>query len=302
MNDKLKDAYEFLGLPQDVSMDEVNRRFDLLLKRRKSVGAPGTAEALAFEKEVQAYRLILDEHARREVEEAENNRLQKYGRMAGTVRRLEEFLRVYRTQAVIGIIVLIALIGGGIAYNNHLEKQRYLASLPPVDLNIMFLGNFMSEDDPKGDGAPLEAAILKSFPDWKRVETEIIPLNNSGGATDMAYRQKAMAELAVDPPDLVIMDKDTLNWLAQGGGLDKLEDSWLAEAGVNADSSVVMKSADAEDGQEAPYGIAFTDTALAQSLPLQYTDLIAGVYPRAENKEKAIEFVKEAIKEASGQK
>ncbi|MNM11627.1 hypothetical protein D3C81_217890 [compost metagenome] len=302
MNDKVKEAYEFLGLPEEVQMEEVNRRFDMLLKRRRSIGAPGTAEALAFEKEVQAYRLILDTHAKQEVEEAESSRLQKYGRFAGTARRLEDFFRLYRTQVIIGIIAVAVLIGGGIAYKNHLDKQRYLASLPPVDLNIMFLGNFMAEDDPEGDGAPLEAAILKSFPDWKRVETRLIPLTSNGGATEVAYRQKAMAEMSVDPPDLVVLDKDTLAWLAQGDGLETLKDSWLTEwlGGKNGEG-VVEKAVDADDGIEAVYGINFTDSKLAASLPVLHNDtkLIAGVFANSKNHDKALEFLKEAAEQES---
>lgn len=36
MNEKLKEAYERLDLPEDITREELNKKFELLLKRRKS--------------------------------------------------------------------------------------------------------------------------------------------------------------------------------------------------------------------------------------------------------------------------
>ncbi|MFD1773026.1 hypothetical protein [Paenibacillus rhizophilus] len=305
MKDEVKEAYKLLGLPEDVTKEEVNRRFDLLLKRRKSASGSGTAESgpfLAYEDEMKAYRLILDDWARTETQEAENKRLAKWGRFAGTASRLEDFFRLYKTHVLVTVAIIAVLIAGGVALQNHLEEKRIEASLPPVDLNIMFIGNYMPENDPNGDGQPLEEAILKAFPDWRRVEVQTlyIPSSNSGGgAGDMAYTQKAVAELTASPPDLLVLDKDTLPWLAQQGGLELLDETQLAKwFGSGSKDGHVRKALNVKDGIEHPYGIDFTDSALASSLPLKHAELIAGVYGGASNKEKAFQFLERCAAQA----
>lgn len=69
MNEKLKQAYEKLGLSENVSREEINKRFDLLIKRRKSKASE--EERSAPEEDFQAFKFILDTLDKQEIEEAE---------------------------------------------------------------------------------------------------------------------------------------------------------------------------------------------------------------------------------------
>lgn len=305
MKDEVKEAYRLLGLPEDVTKEEVNRRFDLLLKRRKSASSsetPDSGLSQTYEDEMKAFRLILDDWARTEVQEAENKRLAKWGRFAGTAGRVEDFFRLYKTHVLVTIAIVAVLIAGVAGVQNYLEKKRIEASLPPVDLNVIFIGNYTAENDLEGNGQPVEEALLKAFPEWRRVEVTTLyipPSNSEGGGGDMVYVQKAIAELTASTPDVLILDKDTLPWLAQQGGLELLDDSRLSKwFSTGSQDSHVRKALNDKDGTEHPYGIDFTNSKLASSLPLKHGELIAGVSAGAVNKEKAFQFLERCAAEA----
>ncbi|GJM80210.1 hypothetical protein HMSSN139_27060 [Paenibacillus sp. HMSSN-139] len=64
---------------------------------------------------------------------------------------------------IIGLIAVVAIIFGTNAYLDHREEQKRLAALPPVDLSIMMVGNFMTDDQNGGVDA-LEQAMTAQIP------------------------------------------------------------------------------------------------------------------------------------------
>ena len=91
MNEKLKQAYERLNLPEDVTREELNKRLDIHLKRRRSNSTED--EVAAYEEEFRAYKTILDGLDQKEIQEAEDKRLEKWGAMSGVARKSENFFR-----------------------------------------------------------------------------------------------------------------------------------------------------------------------------------------------------------------
>lgn len=165
MNENLKQAYVQLGLPETVTREELNKRFDLLLKRRRALTTE--EEIAAYEADFRAYKLILDTWDEQEIQKAEDERLAKYGRFSGTASKWETFMRLYRTHVILGIIGLLVVIFGGKALYDNYQHRQYLASLPPVDAKIMFIGNFESR---------IPAARPRS---WRRRSSRLIR-NGSG--------------------------------------------------------------------------------------------------------------------------
>lgn len=287
MNEKMKQTYEYLSLPEDITREELDRRFNLLLKRQRSNSADSS-----YEEEFQAYKFILDELDQQEIMEAEDQRMKKWGRQANVARRVENFFRLYKIHTVISIIVLIALIFGGNALYKYNQEQKYLASLPPVDAKIMFVGNFALQD-PQGKYDDLNNEIVKQFPEWKRVETTVINLPSTGNSVetlDMTLMQRAVVELAANKPDMIIMDEATLSWIGQQEGLQDLK-SIISEGQLASDDIRLKRIKNQESGQEIVAGIDITDTALASSLPIQSLTMIAGVVAVDDVKEKAMAFI-----------
>jgi hypothetical protein len=295
----IKEAYGRLGLDETTSQEELDRGFDLLLKREKMARAHDDGEALtALEQDIDAYRTILDYRERRTVEAAEEQRLRKYGKLSGTVSRSEDFLRLNRTKIIVTISVLAVLIVIGSIVGNIIHQRRYEASLPPVDLNIMFLGNFQANDGDQESEA-VQASILKQFPDWKRVKVRVLYLPLSGsdmGGLLAASQQKAMAELVTHYPDILVLDKDTLNWMSGQDSLADLQDPAYAKVYEPAkQQNRIVTAKGKEGGTERPYGILFTDTEFAKSLPMAHREYIVAANPQKKTDAKIQEFLEKCV-------
>jgi hypothetical protein len=171
----LKKAYELLGLPEDASREEVERVFDIELKKSRAKSSEND-----FEAKLKAYKLITGSDDRQKIEEKSRKRYQKWGKLAGTAEKVEDFFRLYRTHVIVGIIAIIVLTVATVTFVNHRQEQKRLAALPPIDLSIMYLGGFMSDMDNGGDTA-LEQAMLDQFPEWKRLKLTMTYLPSSYG-------------------------------------------------------------------------------------------------------------------------
>ncbi len=292
MNEKLKQAYERLGLSENVSREEINKRFDLLLKRRRSKSSD--EERSAPEEDFQAFKFILDSLDEQEISEAEQQRLAKYGKLSGAASKWERFMRLYKTHMIVSVIVLIVLAVAGNALYNNWQHKKYLASLPPLDASIMFIGNFGLKD-PSGKNDDLNEAIIKLYPEWKRVDASISYLPRTGEGADsfdMNFMQKAVVELAANHPDILILDEATLEWI---GGQDGIQDiKSIVDSGKIAKDDPRLKwGKNPESGQEELYGVDITDSPFVAALPVNHgeEDMIIGVLADDEVKDKAIALI-----------
>ncbi|MNC06221.1 hypothetical protein D3C75_537280 [compost metagenome] len=302
MNEKLKQAYERLGLSENVSREEINKRFDLLLKRRRSKSSDD--ERSAPEEDFQAFKFILDSLDEQEISEAEQQRLAKYGKLSGAASKWERFMRLYKTHVIVTVIVLIVLAVGGNALYNNWQHKKYLASLPPLDASIMFIGNFGLQDT-SGKTDALNEAIIKQYPEWKRVDASITYLPRTGEGADsfdMNFMQKAVVELAANHPDILILDEATLEWI---GGQDGFQDiKSIVESGKIAKDDARLKwGKNPESGQEELYGVDITDSSFVAALPVNRgdEDMIIGVLADDEVKDKAIALIEHIAGEAAAQ-
>ncbi|MDU4695253.1 MULTISPECIES: type 2 periplasmic-binding domain-containing protein [Paenibacillus] len=293
-NDNLKQAYQLLDLPENASREELERVFDILLRKSRSRHLdPGEAEEI--EQKIQAYKRIVEADEQRKIEELSRKRYEKWGKFAGTAEKVDDFFRLYRTHVIIGLIAVVAIIFGTNAYLDHREEQKRLAALPPVDLSIILAGNFMTDDQNGGVDA-LEQAMAAQIPGFKRVEIENVYLPPQGEAglstADIAYQQKAMAVIASTVPDIYITDAPTFEWLSNGGAFFNLDDVANGELkGLLTEDNIVKDVSD-EDNTEHVYGINVTDSTLVKDLPLGFNEMIISLRGDTKNEDKAIELIK----------
>lgn len=297
MNEKLKLAYGRLGLSENVTREELDKRFDLLLKRRRSL--TGEEEIAAYEGDFQAFKLILDTWDQQEIQEAEDQRLAKYGRFSGTASKWETFMRLYKTHVIVGIIAVLALIFGGKALYDNYQHRQYLASLPPVDATIMFIGNFGTKD-PSGKTGELEKAIVAAYPEWKRVQTTIVYLPKTGEGADtldMNFMQKAVVELAANRPDILVLDEATFEWVGGQAGFQNLEPI-TTDGKLSADDRLMRWGVNPDTGKNELYGVDITNSPFVSALPIVHNtqSIIIGVLGE-DNKDKTIAFVKHIAEE-----
>jgi len=303
-------AYEKLGLNGDATRDEVEKRYELLLRRERQKQQRG--ETSDLEEITRAYKLIVEWEHREAVGEIAKQQYGKYKRYAGQAERVDHFFSYYKWH-LLGVIAAVALLIYGIfAYAEHREEQARLAALPPADLEASFLGRFYL---PSEDGATerLEEAIIAQMPGWQRVEADVLSFNMAEqGMTDAAMLQKVVVMLATESPDVYVMDEDTFEWIARNGVLRPLDAEAAGRWKDLLPEGAAMKAAEAETDPSAPdgvklgeehvYGVDLTGTALAEALPVGKERLIVGIRLDAENADKAIAMIERAFEgAASGQ-
>lgn len=295
--DELKHAYERLGLPEGASREEVEKRFDLLVRQNRSKKRSGEGEESSFEEILHAYRAIVNQEDQQIIQKMSQDRYSKWGKMAGTAERIDDFFRLYKFRVLAGLIAVAVVVTGIITYVNYRDKQAELAKLPPVDLSLMIVGNFGFQDENDGN-AVMEQALLKQFPDWKRFTTKLTyqppAMKSDSGETqaDMAMRQKAMLEVMTETPDIYIMDKDTFKWLGEGGVLEPLDQIVNSDLKGLATEDKQLQAKTQEDQAPHVYAMDISSNPLLKDWPLNKNEVIVGIRAQSEHKDKAIAFIK----------
>ncbi|MEK3883576.1 J domain-containing protein [Paenibacillus sp. PL2-23] len=286
----LKQAYKTMGLDEFAPKEEVEKRYTTLMKRERSRAKAEGTEAQEgesdFAKVTEAYRLILSHEDKKFTEAFNEQEYGKYKSMAGQAQKVDHFWRYYRLHTFGAIAAIALIIYGIVSYMDHREHQRYLASLPPVDLEVSFMGLFM---EPEGtDIKAVNEAILPLFPDWKRVESSIIYVPQEDGS-QYAYLQKAVVTVMSEKPDIYIMDKFMFEWMGGQGALKSLEDiPELAEAAAGANG---VKHQTEDDPAPRVYGMDLTDSELFDDIPLMKKEMIVGIRVDAPHPENAVKFI-----------
>ncbi|ANS73918.1 hypothetical protein AWM70_04505 [Paenibacillus yonginensis] len=302
--DELRKAYQTLGLEEGAPREEVNKKYDLYVRRSRSRGRSqeGTEPEEDFEAINRAYRFIIDYEDNKIIEQKRQERFRKWGKWAGAAEKTDDFLRLHRTKIWLSLLALVVIIVAITTYVNHKQEQERLASLPPVDLSVMFIGNFVLPDGSKA-GEALEQSILAPFPDWKRVTAHVtyLPMDNTNaGQMAIALQQKAQIDVMTEKPDLYIMDKSTFDWLAQGGALQKLDDYANGELKSLLTGETALKQKTEDDTSSHVYGIDLSSSPLSANLALGKTDMIAGIRGGTELSGKSLEFIKRYLEAAAG--
>jgi hypothetical protein len=293
--EELKKAYSTMGLEETASREEVEKRYETLMRQNRSRAKQQSDEPEdSFSKVTQAYRLIL-EHEDRKITDAFNEQeYGKYKKMAGQAQKMDHFWRYYRFHTLGAIVAVALIIYGIISFIDYREEKERLANLPPVDLNVSFMGNFMlKEEAPKEE--PVENALLAAFPEWKRfvTTTTFVPADES---MQYAYLQKAILVLATEHPDVYVMDRSILTWIGNQPDLLLNMDDW-AEGDFKPllKEGIAQKFAAGEDGEEHVYAFDLTKSKLADDLPLYHSELLVGIRSNAKNPDNAKAFIEKYL-------
>ena len=309
--DELKKAYEIMGLPENASREEVEKRYDRLLRqerqqrRRREEGEEIGETPINFDEINRAYRTIMKHEEQKLSETIAQSQYGKYKRFSGQMQKLDHFFTYYKWHLVIGIAVIAFIIYGINAYLDRQAEQKRLASLPPADLEAAFIGMFYLTDGHETEA--LEEALVQQIPGWQRMIVRVFPLNMSGSdPMDIAMQQRVVIEFATESPDVYIMDKHTFEWIARNqvltsldaeveGRLKELLPEGAAKKAFIPDRDAVTsnpdKPIDELPGEEHYYGIDISASPLLKELPLRLGEMIVGIRPDTENWEKAIEFI-----------
>jgi PHD/YefM family antitoxin component YafN of YafNO toxin-antitoxin module len=279
MNDiELKQAYSIMGLPDDAPMDDVDKRYALLLKKQHSQQARTSEDsthpevaAVDYEQINQAYRQLLQHHK----EKASLAFEQEYYSAAHRkwkLDKLDHFWQ-YNKFRIISAVIILAVIFYGI--NTFMDKRAEriaLSKLPPADIEIMFYGDYYTEDIPK-----LEKALLEQMPEWKRVIITVTQVpSDPSNPYAISLQQKAVIMLMTQKPDIYVMDKSTFEILSVQQALLEGKD-WLGSIEARLTDKQKVFGQSKEDSEPKLYGVDVSRNTVFESKGLHSVDQIIGM-------------------------
>ncbi|HEY8528209.1 MAG TPA: hypothetical protein VIL22_00855 [Paenibacillaceae bacterium] len=294
--DDLKEAYKVLGLPEDADRETVEKRYFILLRQaraRQMRGEPaGTDPACDPEAIDRAYRLIVAEEERKERERLREQLYGKDEKAAERKAKIEHFFHYYKFH-LLGAILLVAFIIYGVnAWLDQRAEQRRLASLPPPDLEIHFVGAFW----PTGENRAIEdvePVVLDQFPGWQRVVARLsyVPQEMQSGQ-DYAFAQKLVIDLIQYKPDVFILDEPHFSALVSQGIFKRLDDPALGGLADAIPEALKRMAQAEEDPAPALYGVDISGSPLLEEWPVtKRGPVIAAVRVDTARPDKAREFI-----------
>jgi hypothetical protein len=276
----LKKAYETMELPENSSIEEVEKRFDILvrrMRRNKSEANIDNSEII-----IDAYKTIKEFERQGKIDQYNVTRFGTNIRKKERSEKIEQFWLLHRWK-VIASIAAIAVIA--IVTNIVIDNIK-MANLPKPALEVMMYGEYNG-----GKDQDLEKNILEKFADWKRVKAIINYLpGESSGATDPAYVQKSFAILATEHPDVYILDKSTFKTLLAQNALTNL-DSWKSTLSTDHSTGQLITGTQANDTEAHLYGVDLSDDPIWKAIGLPLNDKIAVLSTNVKNPENAKRFI-----------
>lgn len=268
----LKTAYQIMGLPEDCTMDELEKKYYELTD---STRIPRDE----LEDIQNAYNIIRD-HIEATTPPPKVPFKEK----------VSDFLYHYRLHLIGGSIVLIIL--GTLGYSiitAQIERIRDTKLDPPA-LEIMFYGDYYFDADLE----PIENRILEMFPDWNRIKTELVyaPVEMNT-EMDIAALQRSAVMLATERPDIYIFDEHHLEQIIEDAPLYPLDDFGDM---TELEDKLVMNQQENDDSERV-YGVDLTNSKLFSDTDIAIDTKIAVIREDSENIDNAIDFLLKAVEQ-----
>lgn len=282
-----KKASLILGLPIEATRDEVTRRYDVLVRKRRK--NKNETEAYSDEDLELAYSVLADIAYHDPVSE---KRLLDRNARPGIIARLlkieqSKFDNIihYGKWPALGALAAVAFLVWFLATTVFRE---------PNDFRMLFAGDIFVQDQ-----EALEAEILEYLPGTVNPLVHNIQVSPETDPQMMAaVVQKLMVEVGFGENDILVVDRAIFEQYAPQGAFRPLDDR-LHEFGTTEDEQqqqILSVSpevlVDGEDGSPKVFGISVAESPFLMGIGVMGTDMIAVFGLRSEFPEKGAAIMK----------
>lgn len=257
----LQEARTILGVAKNSSKDEIEKKYDVVLKKHRMMKMDGTLDEAAeaqFQKSTDAYRIIMGyEVEEPKVERKETYTDKAFEKVGIDRKRADNFFHYYKYHILIGIIALIIL-----GFTIH----SFVTRVEP-DITIGLLGE-VNQDATDS----FKQKIVKNVPEIKEVAFDSALIsNNYNDSQSYAYIQKAMVLLAASDIDLFLVNKYAYDNYANSGPFMAL-DGIAKELNLDVSKSEYLKLRVVEEWEEP------TNNTKQERKPKTYSDAEPKLY------------------------
>jgi hypothetical protein len=267
----LKKAYSLLGLEENASMEDVEKRYTVLLmkKRNRSEDEDKAAGVPTMSEITEGYNYIKGLAIEEEIKLKEPK-----SKAAARASYIYEYYRWH----IIGTILAVVLIF--YTTTSIIDNRSEERKIARADLKVTFFMDYQLQD-----AQPFEVKLLEGIKEWKDIHTveQYAPMDPKD-EFGMAMLQKAMISMAADKADLYIMDQGNFEKYGKQGAFLNLE----AQPGLVNVAKDKRRSLEMEKEGTQWVGIDVSDNPALKSLNLPAGDKIAVIRINANKKDNAL--------------
>ncbi|AUS98155.1 hypothetical protein CDQ84_10560 [Clostridium thermosuccinogenes] len=282
-----KNNYEILGLKQGATREEIEKKYDILLKAyraKKISGELSEEDEKEWNAITEAYRELVEYKSKSAMKpepispfhEKVNKLIRKMGM---DDKKVNNFFHYHSKHILIGIIVLIVLA---------VSIRSCVTAVQP-DFNIVFIGEFFMNDT-----EAMAEKIKTGVPDIKEPGIQIMTISKSGDAEnaqmDYAARMKIMAMMGTAEIDVMILDKTQFEIYGKQEALMDLQ-SFVEEAQISDELTKDCWLEIEETKEVHLYGIDVSESEFFKDLNLFGEEKIAAIAANTQNYDKAVKVI-----------
>jgi hypothetical protein len=281
---ELKNAYEILGLKENANRDELEKRFEYLIKKSKSAkmleDSDQQIDILNLDEISEAYnRIISNDLAilQREEEKRNPRKPNPIFKLIGVdEKKARNYIHYHKFHYILGFIGILVL-----AY----FIKTVIFHVNP-DVSMAFIGQIYYDET-----SALEEKIKANDPDIKEVGIDGVMLTgDSKNMQESAMLQKAMVLFAAGDIDIFVLDKENFNKYSQQGAFSNLDDlvSKL-ELDESRYKDYILKTA--EDKEEHVYGIDINNSKILKETKIVGKNMMVALRVNAKHYDKAVKIL-----------
>ena len=280
-------ALEIMGLHENVSPEEITKRYDVLFKKYRFADSDNNGITKLETEE--AYRLLMgldfhdpEDERKKQARLAHPNRLFKLLKI--DEEKVSNFIYYYKWKVIIGIVAFAAVLSIILSIVNRVEP----------DLKVVLAGEIVMQDT-----TPLRDSIIAEIEGVEAVQLQVITLSDKLDPQMQSISvQKFSLELMNGKNDIFIMDKKTYREYASFGAFIPLDDK-LKEFGItNYNRTDLEIAIETEDGETHPvllYGVDVSNSPLLRDFDILGDTLIAALRLDSDNPENAEIYLRKLI-------
>lgn len=267
-----KQAAEILGISTNATKNDLEKRYDIILKKYKAMKSDGSLDDKAeqtFKDQTDAYRILMgyevNDPAVQRKETSTDKALEKVGLDRGKV---GNFFYYHKYHIIAILLAVIAVF---------FVAKEIITKVEP-DAQIGLMGEVYQDDFDK-----LKDRITEKIPELKEIQFDSSMMsNNFSTGQDYAYIQKAQILLLASDIDVFILNKYAYDFFVQNGAfmnldeyvkkysLDVSKSEGLKERVVDEwetpDDNTTRKPKSYIDSEPKLYGIDISDNKIFQGI------------------------------------
>ncbi len=226
----LQEARKILGVTKASSKDEIEKKYDVILKKHKIMKMEGTLDDNAeaeFRKSTDAYRVLMGYEVDEPKVEKKETYTDKAFEKAGIDRKkADNFFHYHKYHILIGIIAVILVVYSVYSIVTRVE--------PDITIGLLGEVNYEAQDK-------FKEKIIKNVPEIKEVAVDSAVLSsNYNDQQSYAYLQKAVVLISASDIDLYLVNKYAFDNYAKNGAFMALDDV-ARELNIDAAKSESLK-------------------------------------------------------------